>query len=201
MLLAVSALTGVTVGCSGFGSKKADVVVQIEADDQNQVLLTRQEILRGASAWGGTRVGEQTNDPSETALEFTLPGQNLEAALGALSDLDAAVVSTTIDVDAAQIQRTPTTTAGDPPPDPADQQVRVRVEVSERRSAGTGAFAQLVMAVFSVIGMVATAGWIMRWWRSRGERSARPRRQIDRVDLREGPPTQETPVIPPDPWS
>ena len=62
------------------------------------------------------------------------------------------------------------------------------------------AFLQLIMAVFSVVGMVATAGWIMRWWRRRGERTVPPRRRIDRVDLRDGPPTQETPAIPPDPW-
>lgn len=175
-------------------------MVVIEANGPDQVLLTRQEILAGASAWGGTRVGEQTSDASETALEFTLPGQNLDAALGSLSSLEAPVVSRSIDVDAEQVTRAPATTAeGADPPDPAAGQVRLRVEVKEATPAGAGVFLQLIMAVFSVIGMVATAGWIMRWWRRRGERTVPPRRRIDRVDLRDGPPTQETPAVPSDP--
>lgn len=190
-------------GCSNLlDPSAADAVVVLEADGADQVLLTRQEVLAGAPAWGGTRVGEQTTDASQTALEFTLPGQNLDAALGALADLDAPVVSRSIDVDAEQVTREPVTTVeGGDPPDPADRQVRLRVEVEEAAPAGAGALLQLVMAVFSVVGMVATAGWIMRWWRRRGERTVPPRRQIDRVDLRDGPPTQETPAIPPDPWA
>ncbi len=189
-------------GCSDLLDTSAvDAVVVIEADDQDQVLLTRQEILAEASTWGGTRVGEQTTDASETALEFTLPGQNLDTALGSLSDLEAPVVSRSIDVDAEQVTRgTATTVEGAEPPDPTASQVRLRVEVREATPAGAGAFLQLIMAVFSVVGMVATAGWIMRWWRRRGERTVPPRRRIDRVDLRDGPPTQETPAIPPDPW-
>lgn len=186
-------------GCSDLlDSKSADAVVQIEADDQDQVLLTRQEVLASATTWGGTRVGEQTTDASETALEFTLPGKNLDTALAAIGDLDARVVSTTIDVDAEQIDRAPTTTVeGAAPPDPAADQVRLRVEVTEATPAGAGAFLQLVMAVFSVIGVIATVGWIVGWWRRRGDRTVPPRRNIDRVDLREDPPTQETPRVPP----
>ena len=186
-------------GCSDLlDTKSADAVVQIEADDQAEVLLTRQEVLASATTWGGTRVGEQTTEANETALEFTLPGENLEIALSAISALDARVVATTIDVDAEQIDRAPATTVeGADPPDPADAQVRLRVEVTEATPAGAGAFLQLVMAVFSVIGMVATVGWIMKWWRRRGTRTVPPRRNIDRVDLREDPPTQETPRVPP----
>lgn len=186
-------------GCSDLlDTKSADAVVQIEADDQAEVLLTRQEVLASATTWGGTRVGEQTTEANETALEFTLPGENLEIALSAISALDARVVATTIDVDAEQIDRAPATTVeGADPPDPADAQVRLRVEVTEATPAGAGAFLQLVMAVFSVIGMVATVGWIMKWWRRRGNRTVPPRRNIDRVDLREDPPTQETPRVPP----
>lgn len=191
------------VGCSDLlDTSSADAVVVLEAADQDQVLLTRQEILSGASAWGGTRVGEQTTDASETALEFSLSGQNLDAALGSLSNLDAPVVSRSIDVDAEQVTRGPATSVdGTDPPDPAAGQVRLRVEVKEGTQAGAGVFLQLVMAVFSVVGMVATAGWIMRWWRRRGARTVPPRRRIDRVDLRDGPPTEETPAIPSDPWS
>jgi hypothetical protein len=192
--------TAVLAGaCSGLlDTKSADAVVQIEADDQAQVLRTRQELLASANTWGGTRVGEQTVAADETALEFTLPGQNLEIALGAIGELDARVVATTIDVDAEQLDRTPPTTAeGEPPPEPVDTQVRLRVEVTEATPAGAGAFLQLIMAVFSIIGVVATVGWIVGWWRRRGERTVPPRRNIDRVDLRDDPPTQETPRVPP----
>ncbi len=198
-IAAMPALTGALAGCSGLlDANAADAVVQIEADDQAQVLLTRQEVLSSAGTWGGTRVGEQTTDPDQTALEFSLPGENLDIALAAIGQLDARVVSTTIDVDAAQIERAPATTVqGGDAPDPADNLVRLRVEVSEARPAGAGAFLQLLMAVFSVIGMVATASWVLRRWRRRGERTIPPRRNIDRVDLRDDPPTQETPRVPP----
>jgi len=190
-------------GCSGLlDTNSADAVVQIEADDRAQVLLTRQDVLASASTWGGTRVGEQTTEPDQTALEFTLPGENLDLALGAIGQLDARVVSTTIDVDAEQVDRAPAPPETDgadeaDEADPAAQQVRLRVEVSEASAPGAGAFVQLVMAVFSVIGMVATVSWILGWWRRRGERTVPPRRNIDRVDLRDDPPTQETPRIPP----
>lgn len=194
--VAVAVLVG---GCSGLlDTDSVDAVVQIEADDQAQVLRTRQELLASADTWGGTRVGEQTVAADETALEFTLPGQNLEIALGAIGELDARVVATTIDVDAEQLDRTPPTTAeGETAPDPTDTQVRLRVEVTEATPAGAGAFLQLIMAVFSIIGVVATVGWLVSWWRRRGERTVPPRRNIDRVDLRDDPPTQETPRVPP----
>jgi hypothetical protein len=201
-LLAAAGACVVLVGLGGcsdlLDTNSADAVVQIEADDQAQVLLTRQEVLTSAGTWGGTRVGEQTTDASETALEFTLPGENLDLALSAIGDLDARVVATTIDVDAQQIDRAVTTTVeGGEAPDPADSQVRLRVEVTEAAPAGAGAFVQLVMAVFSVIGIIATVGWVLRWWRRRGDRTVPPKRNIDRVDLREDPPTQETPRVPP----
>ena len=107
-LLAAAGACVVLVGLGGcsdlLDTNSADAVVQIEADDQAQVLLTRQEVLTSASTWGGTRVGEQTTDASETALEFTLPGENLDLALSAIGALDARVVATTIDVDAQQIE-------------------------------------------------------------------------------------------------
>lgn len=197
-LVALATITLASACSDLLDTNSADAVVQIEADDQSQVLLTRQEVLASASTWGGTRVGEQTTGADETALEFTLPGSNLEIALAAIGDLDARVVATTIDVDAAQIERAPTTTRpGDEPADPSETQVRLRVEVTEAAPAGAGAVVQLIMAVFSVIGMVATVGWVLRWWRRRGERTVPPRRNIDRVDLRDDPPTQETPRVPP----
>jgi hypothetical protein len=186
-------------GCSDLlDTGQADAVIQLEADDQDQVLLTRQDVLASAPTWGGTRVGEQTTEPNETALEFTLPGENLELALSAISELDARVVGRTIDVDPSQVDRTPTTTEpGQDPPDPAERQVRLRVEVTEAAPAGAGAFVQLLMALFSVIGVVATVGWVLRWRRGRHPTAPPPRRNIDRVDLREEPPTQETPRVPP----
>jgi hypothetical protein len=193
-----AALLWLTTGCSDLlDTNKADAVVQIEADDQPAVLQTRQEVLASAPTWGGTRVGEQTTKPTESALEFMLPGENLDMALGALGRLDARVVSTTIDVDADQIER-PTTTAAEDgdTPDPTEGQVRLRVEVTEASPTGAGAVVRLVMALFSVVGMIATVMWIVNWWRRRGEHLT-PRRRIDRVDLREDPPTQETPRVPP----
>ena len=182
-------------GCSDLlDTDKADAVVEIEAADQPAVLQTRQEVLAGAPTWGGTRVGEQTTAADSTALEFVLPGANLEMALGALGRLEARVVSTTIDVDAEQIDRPVTSTDGSEA-EPEDGTVRLRVEVSEATGAGPGALLRLVMALFSVVGMVATVLWVLGWWRRRGEHVP-PRRRIDRVDLRE-PPTQETPRVPP----
>jgi hypothetical protein len=195
--VAVVASMVLLAGCSDLlDTDSADAVVQIEADDRAQVLLTRQDVLASASTWDGTRVGEQTTEPDQTALEFTLPGENLDLALAAIGQLEARVVSTTIDVDAEQVDRAPTPTdAEDEPADPA--QVRLRVEVTEAAAPGAGAFVQMVMAIFSVIGMVATVSWILGWWRRRGHRTVPARRNIDRVDLRDDPPTQETPRIPP----
>ena len=140
-------------------------------------------------------MGEQTTKPTESELEFMLPGENLEMALGALGRLDARVVSTTIDVDAEQIERTTTTDSDGKTEDSTDGQVRLRVEVTEASPTGAGAVLRLVMALFSVIGIVATVMWVLNWWRRRGEPDA-PKRQIERFDLRD-PPTQETPRVPP----
>lgn len=187
------------LGCSDLLSdQKVDVVIELEADDQSQVVRTRQEVLASAPSWSGTRVAERTAGADQTSLEFTLPGDALDVALSTLGQLDARVVSTEIDVDAEQIERTPTTLdeQGNPP-DPAGRTVRLRVLVTEAAPAGAGPLLQVVMVLFSLVGMVATVGWILRWWRSRGERTLGPRRVIDRVDLRDDPPTEETPRVPP----
>lgn len=201
--VALAAVAMLASGCSGLlDDDRADAVVEIEADDQAMVLRTRQEVLASATTWGGTRVAEETVEANETALEFTLPGENLEIALGAIGALDARVVSTTIDVDAEQIDRTTTPPADtDDDAEPAEPAtVRLRVEVSEGTPGGAGALVQLVMGIFSIVGMVATVGWILNWWRRRGDSVRTGRagtRNIDRVDLREDPPTQETPRVPP----
>ncbi len=187
----------VLVGCSGLGSNKADVVLRLEVDDLSALQRTRHEVLTSAGTWGGTRVGEETTEPDETALEFSLPGQNLDMALGALNALDARTVETRIDVDPEQVDRTTTPPDGGEPAEVED--VRLRVEVVEAPPAPAGSLGRMVLAVFSVIGMVATVGWILKLWRRRGEALEQrvPRvRNIDRVDLREDPPTQETPQVP-----
>lgn len=199
MLIGIVAIAA-AASCSDLLSNgSADVVVEIEADDQAQVLRTRQEVLATAPTWAGTRVGERTTGADETSLEFSLPGDKLELALAALDELDARVVSTQIDVDVDQIDRTPTTLddRGEPP-DPASRTIRLRVEVAQAGSPGAGALVGLVIVVFSLVGMVSTVGWIVRWWRRRDETSVAPRRIIDRVDLRDDPPTQETPRVPPE---
>lgn len=189
-------------------TKQADAVVKIEADDQPAVLQARQEILASAPTWGGTRVGEETTQPNQTALEFSLPGENLEIALGALGRLDARVVATKIDVDAQQIDRsqssvTSSASGGTSGPSqnakPAENKVRLRVEVAEAASTGSGGFFRLIMAIFSLVGMVATAMWITNWVKGRSKPKSRPRRRrVENVATFEDPPTQETPRVPPE---
>jgi hypothetical protein len=189
------------VGCSDLLDRsRADVVVRLEAADEPAVTRVRQDALAGAPAWGGVRVGERTGDVGESALEFTLPGENLDLALGALRDLDARVVSTEIDVDAEQIERTTTTAAGEAARNaPAEAgRVRLRVEVTRAAPGGADAAARTVMSVFSIIGLIATVRWIREMVRSRRRRRERPRtRRIERLDLRDDPPTQENPRVPP----
>ncbi len=178
------------------------------------MLRTRQEALASASTWSGTRVAEETAGADETALEFTLPGDQLDVALAALSDLDARVVATQIDVDAEQIDRfAPSATTGpddaaDPDPDPAEAEdvapVRLRVEVTEAAAPGAGVLGQIVLWVFAAIGVVASwravaDRWAERRGRGTGSGTRRRDRAIDRVDLRDDPPTQETPRVTP-PW-
>ena len=182
-------------------TNQADAVVKIEADDQPAVLQTRQEILASAGTWGGTRVGEETTQPNETALAFSLPGENLEIALGALGRLDARVVATEIDVDAQQIDRaqTPAESTGTATaPDPADSKVRLRVEVTQAASVGAGGLLRFIMAIFSLIGMVATGIWAKNRLTSRSKPTPRPpRRRIEKIASFEDPLTQETPRVPP----
>lgn len=207
--VALAALVAVLLaGCSGLlGASSADVVVQLEAKDQRQVKRVRSDVLSSASTWGGVRVGEQTGDVGDSALEFTLPGANLDIALGSLGDVDARVVSTEIDVDPAQIERPSTPAAeGGSDQEATAGQVRLRVEVSAEPEGGLGSIVRLAMSVFSLIGVVATYRWLRdAFGRRTGERrtrntpsvGTRTRRSIDRFDLRDDPPTQETPRIPP----
>lgn len=168
------------------------------------MMRTRQDVLAGASAWGGVRVGEQTGDVGTTALEFSLSGIQLDPALAAIQGLGATVTSTEIDVEPDQVRRPAATPdaasaeegADDVPEGPDD--LRLRVEVAEASSIGAGPLFRSVMAVFSVVGVVATIRAVAdRLGGRRDRRSGPPRREIDRVDLRDDPPTQETPRVPP----
>lgn len=196
-VVALAALVlAIASGCSGLSSK-SDVVVKLEVEDPSAVQRVRHEVLTGAGTWGGTRVAEESTTPEEIALEFSLPGQNLDMAIGALDALDANRVETRIDVDPEQVDRTTTPPEGEDA-EPADP-VRLRVEVVEA-SGSSGSLGRMVLAIFSVIGMVATALWVLGLWRRRRDEMdvTMPRvRNIDRVDLREDPPTQETPQVPP----
>ncbi len=197
-LVAAAVLAATGAGCSSLGSGDADVVLRLQAEDLSALQRTRHEVLTSAGTWGGTRVGEETTAPDETALEFSLPGQNLDIALGALNALEAETVETHIDVDPEQVDRTTAPAEGEEPAEVAP--VRLRVEVTEAPAAPTGSLGRMVLAIFSVIGMVATVGWILNLWRRRSqalEQRAPWTRNIDRVDLREDPPTQETPQVPP----
>lgn len=186
--------------CSDLASS-ADATVRIEAEDRNQALRLRQELMSQASTWGGVRVGERTAEKEgDISLTFSLPGKNLDAALGNIQTLDAQVDSTSIDVDRQDVDRTATTTAGTQSSD-GDGQIELRVEIAaDEPAAGAGALLRLVMAIFSVVGMAATAVWILHAWRRRFGRTetVRPPRNI--VDLSD-PPTEETPRVPRAPWN
>lgn len=193
-LLVLLVLTG---GCSDMLERsQADAVVVLDAPDRAAVLRLRQEVLAQAGTWGGVRVGEKTAEQDgDTALTFALPGPNLDIALSGIGRLKAEVRSTSIDVDPEQVDRTTPATGTDGRAE--DNSVRLRVEIDEQRPAGAGAALRLVMAVFSVVGMVATGLWIVHWWRRRGEEpppSDGRRRRI--VDVRGDPPTEETPQVP-----
>ena len=197
----VAALVGapwLLAGCSGL-TDQADATVVLQAEDQPAVLRLRQELLDQAGSWGGVRVGESTAEQQgDTALTFSLPGQNLDAALGSIGRLDARIASTSIDVKPEQVDRNapPTTSGGG---DTGPERIRLRVEIGAEDTAGAGAVLRLVMAVFSVVGMVATALWVLNWWRRRhGDPPEGRRARV--VDITGDPPTQETPQVPRDPW-
>jgi hypothetical protein len=191
----------VLAGCSDL-TNSADATVVLQAEDQPAVLRLRQELLDQAASWGGVRVGEKTAEQQgDTALTFSLPGQNLDAALGSIGRLDAKVASTSIDVQPEQVDRNAPSTTVAPGADPSEAgRVRLRVEIGSETTAGAGAVLRLVMAVFSVVGMVATVLWIGSWWRRR-QHPDEPRPRRARVlDITGDPPTQETPQVPRDPW-
>lgn len=178
--------------------------MKIDAADRPQALRLRQDLLDQAPSWGGVRVGERTAEQAgDISLTFSLPGRNLDAALGSINRLDADIDTTDIDVDRAAVDRTATTAANPSfrgtAPASAPEQVRLRVDIAARAQPGAGALLRLVMAVFSVVGMVATVVWIVGAWRRRfsEERPQRRRRRV--VDISD-PPTEETPVVPRDPW-
>ena len=194
-------LVAALAGCSDL-TNRADATVVLEAADRAAVLRLRQELLDQAGSWGGVRVGESTAErQGDTALTFSLPGRNLDAALGSIGRLDAVVASTSIDVTPEQVDRSaaPATTATTRDTANPDR-VWLRVAIGEQSTAaGPGAALRLVMTLFSVVGMVATGLWVTRILRRRHEEP--PRRARARVlDITGDPPTQETPRVPRQPW-
>jgi len=194
----VVAASGALTACSDL-LQQADAVVVLEAPDRPAVLRLRQELLDQSGSWGGVRVGETTAEQQgDTALTFSLPGRNLDAALGSIGRLNAVVRSTSIDVKPEQVDRNAPVTTSAPGADaPGADRVRLRVEIAEASPGGAGALLRLVMAVFSVVGMVAVGLWILNWTRRRGQPSTPSdgrRRRI--IDMRGDPPTEETPRVP-----
>lgn len=185
--------------CSDLLAESEDVVVRLEAADRAAVRRVRQDVLAAAPDFGGVRVGEQTVDTGSSALVFSLPGDRLDIALGLLERLDAEVVETDIDVDVRQLERD---AADAPSTDDTGRRgaagaddgiVRLRVEVEERVGTGLEGALRALMALFSVVGVVATA----RWARERlGGTRRRGRRHVEPLDLRGDPPTEETPRVP-----
>ncbi len=199
-LVVVALATG---ACSELGNR-ADATVKIDARDRPEALRLRQELLDQSSTWGGIRIGERTvEQEGDISLTFSLPGKNLDAALGSINHLDAQIDSTDIDVDRTDVDRTVTTvttgTSRDADAAASDGQIRLRVEIAATPEPGAGAFLRLVMAVFSVIGMVATVMWISHAWGRRFPKEPPERRRRTIVDISD-PPTAETPIVPRDPW-
>lgn len=199
LCVALVVVTVAFTGCSGLGDQ-ADATVKITAKDGAQALRLRQDLLDQSASWGGVRVGEKTTEKEgDTSLTFSLPGHDLDAALGAIHRLDAQIDSTDIAVERTDVDRTATTASSTPSArNPTDGQILLRVDVSSRPQAGAGALLRLVMAVFSVIGMVATALWVTGAWKRRFSRQ-RPERRRSIVDISD-PPTAETPTVRGDPW-
>lgn len=202
-MVLVALLTVVTTlaGCSDLGNQ-ADATVKIQAADMPQAMRLRQDLLDQASAWGGVRVGERsTEQDGDVSLTFSLPGRNLDAALGSINHLGVDVDSTDIDVDRSDVDRSATTSApARTSSGQSDGQIRLRVQIATAPAAGFGAVFRLVMAVFSLVGMVATVLWVRNVWQRRSSRRSRagrgPRTIVDISD----PPTEETPIVGRDPW-
>lgn len=199
--LAVIALA--TGACSELGNR-ADATVKIDARDRPEALRLRQELLDQSSTWGGIRIGERTvEQEGDISLTFSLPGKNLDAALGSINHLDAQIDSTDIDVDRTDVDRTATTvatgTSRGTDANASDGQIRLQVLIASKPDTGAGALLRLVMAVFSVIGMVATVLWVKSLWKRRFPKDPPERRRRTIVDISD-PPTAETPIVPRDPW-
>lgn len=190
----------VLTGCSDL-TDRADATVTIDAQDRAHALRLRQELLDQSSSWGGVRVGERTTErDGDASLTFSLPGRNLDAALGSIRRLDGELDSTRIDVDRSEIDRNaPSTSApAGTRSDADDGEITLRVDVQSSTPAGAGAFVRLVMSLFSVVGMVATVMWIGNAWRRRFPRERPPQRRRV-IDLGGDPPTEQTPTVPRDP--
>ena len=144
----------------------------------------------------------------DSVLVFSLPGPNLDAALGGLNRLDATIESTDIDVDPEKLDRSVTTTiASGTAAETESQNIRLKVQIEAARGAGFGGFFRLLMAIFSVVGVIVTFRWAVRGWRHLEDRW-RARRD-DRRDDGPGGPTGRTtrtdrmgrsdPSVPPSP--
>ena len=166
LAIGLSAATGLA-GCTSITESKADATVKLQAEDQPAVLRLRQEILTGAKTWGAVRIGEESSDSDrDSVLVFSLPGPNLDAALGGLNRLDATIESTDIDVAPEKLDRNVTTTiASGTPKESESQNIRLKVEIEADRGAGFGGFFRLVMAILSVVGAIVTFRWAIRGWR------------------------------------
>ena len=174
VLAVVTALTCLFTGCASLSSNKTDAVVQLQADDQPGVLRTRQQLLSQSPSWGAVRVGESSQeDKGTTALTFALPGPNLDIALGAINRLDGVdVTGTDINVERDQVDRTATTTSPDASSSSADkdpQQVRLRVEISEKKPGGAGALFQLLIVLLALFGVIDGLIRLAHWFRRRSD--------------------------------
>lgn len=206
VLAGIGALLVAGSGGCGAVTGRADATLELSVPSPSDVADLSTQVMNLAPSWGATRVGETSEEGGDVAtLTFSLPGPRLDQAVTALENIDGAeVVSTDIAVDFGQIDRA----AAEPEP----VELQVVMESRASPSGGAGPLLRLVMALFSVVGMLALAWWAWERWQDRRDERLpsmsdgavrRVRRPV--TDLRDGtdrwgdghgPDTQENPTIP-----
>ncbi|HTN99601.1 MAG TPA: hypothetical protein VL068_02900 [Microthrixaceae bacterium] len=203
-LLLVGVLAVTLFACSDLlSADKPDAVVKIEADGTKSVDEIRKEVKDNAKTWNGVRVAEDTTDTKKMYVEFTLPGTQLDTATSELGRVGGEAKSTKIDVDEEKLSDTPSTKQSDGTEASGESgRVRLRVEITDRSgSSGLTTVLGAAMLLFSIIGLITSIRWSLRKLGLGSRSDGTPRsRRVERPDLDLDPPTQETPVVPPQPY-
>jgi hypothetical protein len=160
-------------GCDELVRRDPEVVVRLEAPRELIEPRLVPEFRDLAGSWGATRVGESTDESGDASLTFSLPAARVDQALTAIRQVGSTdgvrIVSTAVDLE-------PTRVDAAPEPDgtgPAAADVELRIDMSSGGpEAGTGVMVRFVMALFSVVGMLATPYLLWLWWTGRTRRPA-----------------------------